>query len=286
MGAAPITASRDLLPSAAIGGIGGSGTRVGASLLQLCGYYIGADLNEALDNLWFTLLFKRRSVLMDTADDFRRLAELFFAKMANRPIGEIDCAAVLHRLTERGRPQHDRDWLAARASSFAEPSTVPSSTGPWAWKEPNTHIVIDQLLAMHSDLRYIHFVRHPLDMALSDNKNQLETWGPILLDRDVTFDAKDALAYWCAAHQRIASILGRWPERSLLVDFDALCETPEEHARRIAEFLGFDPDDALLARWRALLMRPASTGRFRSVDLTQFDPGDLDYVASLGFRAD
>ena len=42
-----------------IGGIGGSGTRVVAGLLQQLGFDIGSDLNDSLDDLSFTALFKR-----------------------------------------------------------------------------------------------------------------------------------------------------------------------------------------------------------------------------------
>ena len=42
-----------------VGGIGGSGTRVVAEVLGKVNYYMGSHLNRALDNLWFTLLFKR-----------------------------------------------------------------------------------------------------------------------------------------------------------------------------------------------------------------------------------
>ncbi len=45
-------------PLVAIGGMGGSGTRLIARILVECGIYMGSDLNEALDNLVFTRLFK------------------------------------------------------------------------------------------------------------------------------------------------------------------------------------------------------------------------------------
>ena len=38
-----------------IGGIGGSGTRVVAQLLQCCDLNMGTDLNESLDDLSFTV---------------------------------------------------------------------------------------------------------------------------------------------------------------------------------------------------------------------------------------
>jgi hypothetical protein len=53
----------------AVGGIGGSGTRLIAGLLREVGFDIGPDLNESLDNLTFTLLFKWRA--MGDLDDAR-----------------------------------------------------------------------------------------------------------------------------------------------------------------------------------------------------------------------
>ncbi|MCW3019543.1 MAG: hypothetical protein JWN10_1851, partial [Solirubrobacterales bacterium] len=46
-------------PPLVIAGIGGSGTRVAAQLLIELGFYLGEDLNPALDNLTSTFLFKR-----------------------------------------------------------------------------------------------------------------------------------------------------------------------------------------------------------------------------------
>ena len=45
-------------PLICVGGVGGSGTRVIAMILASLGLNIGNNLNEALDNLTFTLLFK------------------------------------------------------------------------------------------------------------------------------------------------------------------------------------------------------------------------------------
>ena len=55
----PGSVGGELLGPVAIGGVGGSGTRLIAQLLREAGFYLGGDLNPALDNRWFTLLFKR-----------------------------------------------------------------------------------------------------------------------------------------------------------------------------------------------------------------------------------
>lgn len=49
----------DLSKPIVIGGVGGSGTRVVTAVLQELGVYIGYDLDQAMDNLLFLLLFKR-----------------------------------------------------------------------------------------------------------------------------------------------------------------------------------------------------------------------------------
>jgi len=54
----------------AIGGVGGSGTRLVAGALAAAGYFIGYDLNEASDNLTFSLLFVRREILDASDDEF------------------------------------------------------------------------------------------------------------------------------------------------------------------------------------------------------------------------
>src|SRR5690348_1070657 len=71
-------------PFVAVGGLGGSGTRLIASLLAEFGVFIGHDLNKELDNLAFTLLFKRRELLTMTDGEIDRDLGLF-ADMMTQP---------------------------------------------------------------------------------------------------------------------------------------------------------------------------------------------------------
>src|SRR6266478_1556686 len=129
----------------AIGGVGGSGTRVGAALLQMLGYYIGDDLNEALDNLWFTLLFKRRSVLLESEPEFVQLVSLFRSRMSGETYLSDEKRAHVLQLCGDGRLQHPQAWLVERAESFLNEAGSKRAGQPWGWKEPNTHIVIDRI---------------------------------------------------------------------------------------------------------------------------------------------
>jgi hypothetical protein len=270
--------------SVAIGGVGGSGTRLGAALLQILGYYIGDDLNATLDNLWFTLLFKRRSILMEPRPDLCTLAALFFARMSGETNFSGDERARVLGLARDGRLQEPQQWLRQRAETFLNGAGSRQNGQPWGWKEPNTHIIIDRLLEPCPDLRYIHFIRHPLDMALSSNQNQLQNWGPVLLNRDIANEPRQSLAYWCAAHRRINVVMQCWPERTMMVDFDELCADPQKQGTRVAGFLNAAIPDRFDAKFVGFIDRNrSSSGRFKTADLTQFDADDMRYVRELGY---
>ena len=66
----------------AIGGLGGSGTRVVAQILRDVGIFMGTDLNGANDNLWFTLLFKRPKILTISDGEFNSWVRLFADRMS------------------------------------------------------------------------------------------------------------------------------------------------------------------------------------------------------------
>ncbi|MBT9291722.1 sulfotransferase [Prosthecodimorpha staleyi] len=266
----------------AIGGIGGSGTRIVATLLQRLGRVIGDDLNESLDNLWFTLLFKRRGALLDTDRDFARLCDIFWDRMGGSGGDCPDARARLDALAAQDRMKHSSSWLRARVASWLQ---RPVTLGrPWGWKEPNTHIVVDRLFRMKPALRYIHIVRNPLDMALSSNQNQLEWWGPVLLDRPVIVGPKDALSYNCAVIRRIRKIAADHGERVCLIDYDRLCREPAESCETLAGFIGAQADaDTLEWFSDAIRRRTPAEGRGREIDRSMLDAGDLEFVASLGY---
>ena len=119
----------------AIGGIGGSGTRVLGTLLHQLGYFLGDDLNDALDNLWFTLLFKRRSVLVDSEGEFRQLLGLFLSRMSGTTVWPEQDRACVFRLADQERSQHPNHWLLERARSFLSNKTSKRPSQPWGWKE-------------------------------------------------------------------------------------------------------------------------------------------------------
>lgn len=224
----------------AIGGLGGSGTRATAMLVRNCGCWLGGDLNEALDNLWFTLLFKRASVLTDVDARLKALFTLFLARMRGEIPGP-EMTDQLAALASQDRLGHSIDWLETRLQSLMTASGERPEGVRWCWKEPNTHIVIEQLFRHAPDLKYVHVVRDPLYMASSTNHNQLNNWGRIFLDREVSAGPRDAIAYWAAIHRRLVALGDLYPDRIMFFSHDAFMANPASEASRLLAFLQLDP---------------------------------------------
>lgn len=266
----------------AVGGVGGSGTRLVAQVLRELGYFLGDDLNESLDNLWFTLLFKRREILGLGPEEFSETLAIFVSRMSGQPRLTAPQLAMARRLAGGDRGEHSPQWLKERADTLAaEPSAA--STAPWAWKEPNTHVVIDRLIQRLPGLRYIHVLRNGLDMAYSANQNQLRFWGEHFIGQGAEVSPRASLSYWCRVHQRVLRLCAPLGERFLLLNYDRLCADPVQGLRTLVGFLGLSPEPDRLQRLVALAHPPASLGRFKRHGLDCFDPADVAFVAGLGF---
>lgn len=266
----------------AIGGLGGSGTRVIAAILRESGVAIGCDLNDALDNLWFTLLFKHKGVLELSDARFSQLATLFVAGMSGGHVAQHDLNAV-DELSACDRIQHDSSWLQARADSLRWALMRPLPATIWGWKEPNTHVIIDRLTIELPTLKYIHVVRHGLAMAFSANQNQLRFWGPLMLGADHAVTPRNSLRFWRYVNSRILGISERLKERILLVRFEDLCANPKGEVERLLSFADLKPKPDLLDRATQLIVPPQSIGRHRNHSLDIFDPNDLAFVRDMGF---
>ncbi len=281
-----------------IGGVGGSGTRVVAEIIRQLGYYIGADLNRAHDNLWFLLLFKRprwfdrarhdsnkiftglsllsKAMLHQTALQWPELRFLL------RAVFEVSILGHNHRGDGRGLWPFVRAWhMVARKPGMT------LSQNRWGWKEPNSHIFLPYLADYFSNLKYMHTIRHGLDMAFSHNQQQLYNWGPIFgLDLPRTkFDEPPAsLKYWIKSNRRVLEI-GRnlGDQKFLVVNFDRLCLTPESEIQKIVSFLNIAPGEGEMASLCRIPRQPQSLGRHRSHDISRFDPADLNELEDLGF---
>lgn len=252
----------------AVGGIGGSGTRLLAQLLSALDYDMGSDFNDSLDDLSFTALFKRLALwpLDSNLEALERALSVYLTARGCPTPGNIS------RVQQRARVEtliadiattsqwRETGTLEDRVATLCEIKPPPSS---WGWKEPNTYMVLPYLLHALPRLKYIHVLRDGRDMAFSSNKNQLRLWGHQLLGRTIDPDApQDALDYWCAAHERLLILQQQHGSRMLLIKFESLVNDPEASLQNLLAFLGITtaeiPDKLL-----ALIRRPDSITRYR-----------------------
>ncbi len=270
----------------AIGGVGGSGTRLIARIARELGFFMGADLNEAGDNLWFTLLFKRRELLSAGADaDFSEVVEIFSKVMSGGGLLSDGQVRRVRQLARDDRVQHPAAWLAERADALLAGLDAARLGSAWGWKEPNTHVFLDRLQARFPTLKYIHVMRHGVDMALSANQNQLLLWGSQFLGQpDVSPTPRLSLAYWCVVHRRVMLLGERMPDRFMLLNYDAFCADPRSGLDGLLRFLGRSVSSEGADRLLALVRPPESIGRHAQSDADAFDRADLDFVRALGYE--
>ncbi len=273
-------------PPVAIGGVGGSGTRVIANILSELGFFMGTDLNESMDNLAFTLLFKRAALWPPEQHQqaINQACSLFRkASLSNKAWRKRE-VKYLHTLCESDRPAHSKEWLATRVEQLLQRTEGSAKGGNWGWKEPNTHIVLPALLKQWPAMKYIHVVRHGLDMAYSSNQNQLQLWGEQLLGEPVSNISPSAsFQYWCAAHRRIIDIGKTMGGRFLMLNFDTLCQQPASQFEQLFTFLEIEADAALQNALVALIQVPDSLGRHRDQIIDYARPADLQFLTAMGY---
>jgi len=261
------------------------------------GFYLGADLNRARDNLWFTLLFKRPEwYAKERAGDASGIhvaLRLFERVMigGRRPSAAelrlLLCAAS--RVALRGHPPTGRGrgmgwpWGRVRSMLRADAADLDGYHG-WGWKEPNTHIFLPQLAEHFENLRYIHVIRHGLEMAYSRNQFQLHNWGSLFgvqPPASAELLPRASLRYWARSNLRAVELgEGLLGPRFLLLNYDALCRDPENGVDSLLAFLGCSVSPAKRGRLVAL---PRRAPQRRDREMAPVHEEDVHALSRLGF---
>jgi hypothetical protein len=283
-----------------IGGVGGSGTRLVAKIFMEAGVFLGSDLNLENDNLWFTLLFRRPHWYRKVAG--RKDRRIFtglrvFAKamlgsgaltvnelaFATRVAAKMSLEIHAANKATRGLWPFQRVQNMRRAAR----RRLEKSYRGWGWKEPNSHIYLPHLFQQFPAVRYIHVIRHGLDMAFSINQVQLYNWSFLfgLKPPKTKLEVPAAsLKYWVRANQRaidFGKTLG--PDHFLAVNFDQLCFSTSSEIKRILDFAGAKVSKEGFSRLCQLPQPQKSSGRYLRRECNVFDRHDVEAVRRFGF---
>lgn len=264
-------------PFVAVGGIGGSGTRLVCELLKHLGINMGQVLNPSNDNILFTYLFKNKKILDASDDEFSYHYQLFNYVSQGLTLS-IEDLNYLKNIVKNYRLL-PLVWAEKLLSQIKNPTF---SSLEWGWKEPNTHIVIDQIIKLEPKLKFIYVKRSALDMALSKNQNQLKLWGEYFLQRRVEVTPRDSLAYWCHTQKRMNELAKKMQSQFYLLDYDFFCQNPVQGISQLSDFLGFNQQRINTTKLVSMI-KPADTyGRGKQLDLSLIDKYDLNFLKETG----
>jgi hypothetical protein len=275
-------------PIIAIGGLGGSGTRVYADILWHCGIFIGDDLNESLDNLLFTRLFKNPAWLAKTnAMGIKRRVDVFKDVMQANKLSPFEILVARNAFKNNPTYPSEASYLKTFMLNqlFYKDQSKPAF---WGWKEPNTHILINALLEHIPELIYVHVLRHGLDMAFSNNKQQLQNWGK-RFGVELTGTETDSelcrkqLDYWIATTKRIFELKEHYPERIEVVKLESLVENPQSQINDILNLIGIDLDEKKRASLYKIPQTTSTFNRYKEKDVSIFSDTQLKAVESFGY---
>ena len=192
--------------------------------------------------------------------------------------------------TEGRRDDQPRErWASHRAASMlAATGATRDDHIAWGWKEPNSHVMIEHIAREFPTARYIHVIRHGLDMAYSSNRQQISNWGPLFGFETQTDDAcppSDVFRYWVAANSR-AIEFGRkhLRDRFSVVDLDHLCQDPRLVVRDLFRFAGLSLDGSVVDRAAGLAIQPRTSGRHADHALAWLTDADLQALQRFGYE--
>jgi hypothetical protein len=225
----------------AIGALGGSGTRSIADVFIQAGIYMGDQLNIANDNLIFTRLFKNPNWYRSaTEKEIQNRLTLFKNYMSKDAISPAEFIEICRSASSNKVFPSNKEFYFSLSRKMLNKR---KDEQRWGWKEPNTQIYADIFMDFYSNLKFIHIIRHGLDMAFSKNKQQLKNWGwkfniHLYGKENDTEMAVKQLDYWIMSNQFIREVCAKHPERCLIVYYKDFCTDPIKQIDRMLEFLG------------------------------------------------
>ncbi|MCK9204708.1 MAG: sulfotransferase [Bacteroidales bacterium] len=282
-----------------VGGIGGSGTRILAEILKQLNYFMGNDLNESLDNLAYTLLFKRKKWFYKNSNNRLALSRglgILEKSMTRYGYFSFPDLIFLLRATismSMHGQNKQRDgtgkWPLKRILKIIHSSgTNLRQYRGWGWKEPNSHLLLPVMIDFFPQMKYIHLMRHGLDMAYSNNQQQLYNWGP-LYDIALPKTNKDipeaSFRYWSSVHTNLLHIIeSKGSEKILILNYNKMCLEPRTEITKLLTFLGINQNEADIDMLVKIPAINTSTGRYKTKTINWITKDDILLLQQLGFE--
>lgn len=232
-----------------IGGIGGSGTRLVANVLDATGVFIGDDLNQSSDALPFERTLERfLPMILDQVGMPNYRLEDIDANLQNRVLEALNLATVLHL----------RDCPEGAV---------------WAAKSPRFIYLLPFLNALFPDMRFIQVIRDGRDMAQSSNQNQLRKHYRSLFDNDIPPDRQMAsLELWNQVNQYAANLGQKRPEgRHFLIRYEDLCGNPANTIQAMLSRLSITAGEEQIRQIAGTVEAKGNIGRWRTDDTLRAD---------------
>lgn len=270
----------------AIGALGGSGTRAVTQIIMDAGIYMGDNLNNANDNLIFTRLFKNPPFYKTaTQKSINHRLDIFSEYMQQNVLTQKN-ATELIQLSHQNPTFQETEPLASIVQNKLKNTPINRKT--WGWKEPNTQIYIEEISAYFTQLKYIHVVRHGLDMAFSNNKQQLTNWGykyniQVKGDESQEELAFKQLDYWVKSTKEAIKKGTALGHRFLRLNHSDFCHKPKQQVDRIIDFLCLDINQETRKKLYKIPQKPDTLDRYKKFDLGIFDDSQIEYIKELGF---
>jgi hypothetical protein len=222
-----------------VGGTGGSGTRAVQAVLTRAGAFMGVRLNRAGD-----------------AMDF----EPFLDDMINRVLVITRSLDYELRDLPTALQQELFDGLDRTVERFRSDGPIGAR---WGWKNPRSMYLLPVIYRRFPGMSFVHVVRDGRDMALSENRNQLQKHYEALFGEPaINSDNSAALRMWAETNMAVA----HWAERTLharyiRIRFEDLCSDAIAVCAALARVLELPiVDGELLA---SSITNPSSLGRWR-----------------------
>lgn len=264
-----------------VSGLGGSGTRVLGQILQNAGVHIGNDLNESLDNLLFSLLFKRphRFSAPDKIDSayLNQCIDVFErASLAGdgRAVFEELPALMSDLLKDR---YYGPFWLFSRLRKLSrKPEQCP--VGGWGWKEPHAGYFFEPLYRRYPGAKFIVVMRNGLDMAYAPNDQQARYWCRFL-DVPPCRTPAEKFNYWFLYNQYMKTTLTQLGAEFYMLRLEDLFLDAKPTLEHLMSTL-----DLVLNQQMVQLPRvPSTFCRFKTFDMGWVTADVYDKLDQLGY---